>query len=248
MKLLVVLGIIVVVLSIAIIKGYLEHENARSIAAVAIPVLIAGMGFYAKELVERRNLASHYVDLAIRVLGDDSGRMDLMRGWAVDLLEEYSPKPLPQTALAALRTGAMSFGPPTVAPLEITMIPGQIDSAGVHQSQGVGPIATLQAPEMLQVMITNRREFSLSSMKLRIALTPDEVAQFGEIRSGYPTTGTTYNDGSHLSWLIGALGPGETAEIHIDVNSEAEGLAEVSVYVDSNEYPSSFVSTRVFFP
>src|SRR5687767_9575582 len=85
---------------------------ASVISSIAIPILVLVAGLLIQNAISRRSTATEYVALATQILSSSSKTMAPLRSWAVALLEQYSPLPIPEEAAGQLRSGRIIIQPP----------------------------------------------------------------------------------------------------------------------------------------
>lgn len=109
----------------------LEQETlnkVQSIAAilssVAIPIVIALVGWWVQSTVSTESIKKDYVQMAVGILKDTEKQKDEeMRKWAVAVLDKYSPIPFSQSLRDKLEKGAIFVNAPFPDPPEILMKP-----------------------------------------------------------------------------------------------------------------------------
>ncbi len=83
---------------------------ARIFSLVAIPVFLALSGCIIQDTISKRSVSQEYVRLAVNVLTQKPDKDNqMLRRWAVDLLDTYSPKPLEPKMRESLEMGSISF-------------------------------------------------------------------------------------------------------------------------------------------
>ena len=93
----------------------------KAVAAVAIPLVVLFVGLAIDRSISDADRSAQYLEVAVGVLSDpppgeeasdDVVAADLaLRSWAVDILQDNSPIPIPQDAAEALRLGEIQVGP-----------------------------------------------------------------------------------------------------------------------------------------
>jgi WD40 repeat protein len=79
---------------------------ARVLSLIAIPVVLAVVGWAIQDSLASRNVSQEYVKLAISILKEKKDQVDpSIRDWAADLLNQNSPTKFGVTALAKLKAG-----------------------------------------------------------------------------------------------------------------------------------------------
>lgn len=96
-------------------KDWLDKTKdlAQIISLIAVPILLALLGWIVQTATKDRELNRDYVQLAVSVLSDQKASGD-MRTWAVAVLRENSPVPFGSAQAAALASGASSLPSTTV--------------------------------------------------------------------------------------------------------------------------------------
>ncbi len=92
---------------------------AKVLSLVAIPTVIAILGWIGQETLAARNLNRDYVRLAVSVLTEKDPKKLTpgLRAWAVDMLNANSPVPIPKDVIAELKAGeALLPAPPPPGP------------------------------------------------------------------------------------------------------------------------------------
>lgn len=90
----------------------LEHwkQIAQIASAVAIPVVLAVLGYFVQRSLADAGLKKDYVQMALGVLKESpSKENEELRKWAIAVLDKNSPVPLPSSLKAQLET-SKSFG------------------------------------------------------------------------------------------------------------------------------------------
>lgn len=87
-------------------------ERLAKIASwIAVPIVVATIGWYIRDVIADRNLGQQYVELAVSILETEpEGEDQHLRQWAVDLLDEKSPTPLREDSRAQLLSKGISLG------------------------------------------------------------------------------------------------------------------------------------------
>ena len=84
-------------------------------AAVAIPLLLAGIGYYVNARLQDQTVSQKYVEMATSILqkpinpNQDETQQKELRRWAVDLLKNSSPIKLPKNLPAAFIDGTITL-------------------------------------------------------------------------------------------------------------------------------------------
>ena len=84
------------------------EKLAKILSLVAVPVLLGIGGWALQDALSKRNVDQQYVSLALSILKEPKSD-ELLRTWAVELLNEHSPVPIPSQTQAKLKTGEISF-------------------------------------------------------------------------------------------------------------------------------------------
>lgn len=131
-------------------------EGVKAFASVLIPIAIGLVGASIQRSIATQNVNKDYVALAVSILTQPEESVDPgLRNWAVDLLNENSPKKLEPETLASLKTGDARLPATTVwrqGPL-IDLFQGSIclledpPSPEVHLDPG----STVQRGEAIEV-------------------------------------------------------------------------------------------------
>lgn len=83
---------------------------ARILSWIAIPLVIALVGWWVQVAITRQSISKDYVALAIDMLEKPRGNVDPgLRGWAVDLLDANAPVRLPRDVADRLKSGTVSL-------------------------------------------------------------------------------------------------------------------------------------------
>jgi len=98
---------------------------------IALPVVLAIIGFLVEAAVKDKSLDRDYVKIALEILQRPVNQESdsLLRAWAVDLLKESSPVKLPDSLRQALIQGSASIPVPT---------DDGIDRAGAREAERLG--------------------------------------------------------------------------------------------------------------
>ena len=97
---------------------------ATILSAVAIPIVIAVVGWQVQSSMSSESIKKDYVQMAIGILRDESKRNDeQMRRWAVDVLNKNSPVPFSRDLQDKLAQGAMIVAPSFPSPPASLMQP-----------------------------------------------------------------------------------------------------------------------------
>lgn len=79
---------------------------SKILAIAAIPVVLAAGGWWVQRQIGNQAIRRDYVQLAVTILSQpDSLRNSALNDWAIDLLAENAPTPLPDSLKAQLRSG-----------------------------------------------------------------------------------------------------------------------------------------------
>ena len=86
-------------------------QIARSLATIAIPIILAVVGWRVEARLRSVATNQEYVKLAVSVLtqpvSDTEDRISVLRPWAVDLLQAHSPVKIPPEAATQLAAGTI---------------------------------------------------------------------------------------------------------------------------------------------
>lgn len=85
-------------------------ERAKSVAtivsAIAIPIVLAIVGYFVQRELSSEGLKKDYVGIAAGILKEDAAKQEPeLRAWATKVLDDNSPVPFSQKAKQALITG-----------------------------------------------------------------------------------------------------------------------------------------------
>ncbi|MTI77089.1 MAG: hypothetical protein COB05_05630 [Marinobacter sp.] len=81
------------------------------IAAIAIPLVIAGVGWMLQANIAEQGLQKDYVAMAIKILTDEqNAEDDNLREWAVSVLDKTAPVPFTPELREQLQSGEVKFG------------------------------------------------------------------------------------------------------------------------------------------
>jgi len=113
------------------------EKLARLLSLVAIPVVLAILGWLIQDTLTRRNVSQEYVNLSVQILTNRNDVVDPgIRDWAVDLLNDNAPIRLSDSVVARLKSGEAAFPRPTEAvPRHLSFWFLVKDSAGIHLGQ-----------------------------------------------------------------------------------------------------------------
>ncbi len=78
---------------------------SRIVAAIAVPLVVGIVGYWVQNSMKSQELDLEYVTIALRIL-DKEDSSEPMREWAIQLLNDNSPTPLPQELKSGLLSGA----------------------------------------------------------------------------------------------------------------------------------------------
>lgn len=91
------------------------EQLARIGSFIAIPLLIAFLGWRVDDVISRRSADTEFVKLAISILGDPDAT-EALKPWAVDLLKSTSPTPLSENVANQLSTGEIKLSQTAAVP------------------------------------------------------------------------------------------------------------------------------------
>ena len=100
------------------------EDVAKTFSIVAIPVLVAGVGWLLQDTLNKRIVSQEYVSLAVSILRErevDPG----LRTWAVDLLNKHAPIQFAPEVSQRLRDGVLTL--PVSALLKRAMSAGDVE-------------------------------------------------------------------------------------------------------------------------
>lgn len=203
----------------------------ETIKDLLLPAVIGVAGWWIQRAIARQQVQRDYVELSTRILASEGKDQDLRR-WAVDLLKEFSPVAIPETAATRLVAGQVSLPGRQFLiagrDLQVSQSLGFIDAAGVllHQVPFF-PLERVRSLRVaLQLILTNRStEVPIGGISVKDELGLWDKAILCEgIREGYPTRGRISNlSSSGFDWELGTLAPGESAEIQFHIRPVKEG-------------------------
>lgn len=128
------------------------EQAAKILSFVAIPVVLAIVGWRVQDSLNRRSVSQEYVSLAVSILKEADGKVDpSLRSWAVDLLNENSPTKFSAQVSRQLREGTLRL--PVSVSLQRAMAAGDADAI-VHEildAAGLVPNFTLVAGDIPNV-------------------------------------------------------------------------------------------------
>jgi WD40 repeat protein len=82
------------------------EKAAKLLSLVAIPVVLAVVGWLIQNSLSERNVSQEYVKLAVSILEQPKDKAEnALRGWAADLLNQNSPTKFSPEVLQALKEG-----------------------------------------------------------------------------------------------------------------------------------------------
>lgn len=82
------------------------EKVAKVLSLVAIPVVLAVVGWRIQSSLSERNVNQEYVKLAVSILKEPKDKTEIaLRGWAADLLNQNSPTKFSPEVLHALKEG-----------------------------------------------------------------------------------------------------------------------------------------------
>ena len=87
------------------------EKIAKTLSLVAIPIVIAVLGWFIQDRLKTREVAKDYVNLAVNILTqtEQSRIHPDIRSWAVDLLNQHSPTPFDSETARRLKAGELSL-------------------------------------------------------------------------------------------------------------------------------------------
>ena len=87
------------------------EKVAKTISLVAIPIIIAVLGWIIQDRLKTREVSKDYVNLSINILtqAEQSKIHPDIRAWAVDLLNQHSPTPFAPEVARRLKSGELSL-------------------------------------------------------------------------------------------------------------------------------------------
>jgi WD40 repeat protein len=82
------------------------EKTARILSLIAIPVVLAIVGWFVQSSLSDRNVSQEYVKLSVSILKEPKDKVEpSLRSWAADLLNENSPTKFSPQVLQALKEG-----------------------------------------------------------------------------------------------------------------------------------------------
>lgn len=81
------------------------EQRAKIFSLTAIPLVLGVGGWFIQQRLSEQDIQRDYVSLAVSVINDPSSVRPELLDWAVDLLAENSPTPLPNEVIEKLKTG-----------------------------------------------------------------------------------------------------------------------------------------------
>lgn len=116
---------------------------AAPIASIAVPVVLAIVGFRVQTSLNSRQMGAEYVKQATNILSQQSQSQPLRR-WATDVFSRYSPVPVSKTVLDALKSGQLNLPLPAVnaCPPQGDAIPSWIKQLNALKNRTATPEAT----------------------------------------------------------------------------------------------------------
>ena len=95
----------------------IPEQIARIISLAAVPVVLAIVGWFVQDSLDKRNISQQYVELAVSILTQSEEEVDTdLRGWAVQLLNQNSPTKFSETVASRLKAGQITL------PVELTSV------------------------------------------------------------------------------------------------------------------------------
>jgi WD domain, G-beta repeat/WD40-like Beta Propeller Repeat len=86
------------------------EKAARILSLIAIPVVLAIVGWFVQNSLSGRSVGQEYVKLALDILKEPKDKIEpSLRDWAVDLLNENSPTKFSAQVVQALKEGQATF-------------------------------------------------------------------------------------------------------------------------------------------
>ncbi len=82
------------------------EQISRIISMLAIPVVLAVIGWFVQVSLTKSSVNQEYVKLAVSILSSPRSKdVDILRPWAVELLKLYAPVPLTEEQYNKLKSG-----------------------------------------------------------------------------------------------------------------------------------------------
>jgi WD40 repeat protein len=134
---------------------------ARVLSLIAIPVVLAIVGWAIQESLASRSVSQEYVKLAISILKEKKDQVDpSIRDWAADLLNQNSPTKFGEIALAKLKAGDVDLSrvlkeflsSPETSGAALAMSPDGLKVATGH-TDGAARIIDLASGNVLKTLI-----------------------------------------------------------------------------------------------
>jgi hypothetical protein len=190
---------------------------ARILSLAAIPVVLGIIGFALDATFKDRNIDRDYVNIALKILRSPppekpDGSDRLLRTWAVSLLEESSPVPLPEGLREAILEGAVKL--PVSADRDSTLTASQI--------------AAVTRSSLLGVDILNK---ALTVINISLRENPDKESQRNLLRM----IPQLERRRASLSTRYLAVISGAVTDVHVPSGSELDKLEALSLEADSFE-------------
>jgi tetratricopeptide (TPR) repeat protein len=87
------------------------EKAAKIFSIIALPIVLAGIGWLIQEKVTARTVNKDYVTLAVSILTQpkEANVDPAIRSWAVDLLNDNSPTKFSSTVIGQLKSGAVTL-------------------------------------------------------------------------------------------------------------------------------------------
>ena len=77
------------------------------ISAIAIPIVIAVIGYFVQTSIASESAKKDYVQMAVSILNNKDIQDKELRQWAVNVIDKNSPTPLSSNILAKLEDGTI---------------------------------------------------------------------------------------------------------------------------------------------
>jgi len=97
-------------------------QNAQAIAAIfaaiAVPVVVALVGWWIQTSISQQSVRKDYVQMAIAILSNPQSSEDkALRQWAIAMLDQNSPVPFSEDARSELAFGSIFIQPKVFRPI-----------------------------------------------------------------------------------------------------------------------------------
>ena len=125
---------------------------ATIVSSVAIPIVIALVGWWVQSSISNEGIKKDYVQMAIGILKDTENQKDEeMRKWAVAVLDKNSPVPFSRDLRSKLVEGSVFVSTPFPMPPEVLMKP----------PEKLKPLPNLKSVTMTDLLVTVNENYGL---------------------------------------------------------------------------------------